>query len=148
MLEPVQTGEFTEASILEILREKHTKGLFVDHCKTGPSYFSQGQAILDAWVMPYSWTKPIIGYEVKVSRGDFVRDHKWVSYLPYCNLFYFVCPHGLIEAREVREEAGLIWISKTGKAIRYIKRAPFRWWHTIPPSIFQYVIMWRNNQPC
>jgi len=137
--------EIKEQHILDVLKSKHTRDLFVAHCKTGPSWMGAGGPILDAWVMPYSWTKPIIGYEVKVSHNDFRRDRKWISYLQYCNLFYFVCPWGVIEKREVPDEGGLIYLTKTGAGIRYIKRAPSRWWHQIPQGIFQYVLMWRKD---
>lgn len=133
----------TEQSILDILARKHTRDIFVSHCKTGPW---SGNAILDAWVMPKSWTRPIVGYEVKISRSDFRRDQKWINYLPYCNLFFFVTPWGLIEPWEVPEEAGLIWTTKTGQGIRYQKTAPSRWWHGIPQSVFMYVLMWRQNK--
>lgn len=96
--------------------------------------------------MPYSWVKPIIGYEVKISRGDFRRDRKWAGYLEYCNVFYFVTPWGLLQPEEIPAEAGLIWITKTGAGIRYQKKAPSRWWHQIPQSIFQYVLMWRKEE--
>lgn len=115
----------TEQQILDVLASKHTRDIFVPHCKIGQSY-GNGQLILDAWVMPFSWTKPIIGYEVKVSRGDFRRDRKWAGYLQYCNLFYFVTPWGLIGKGEIPEEAGLIYLTKTGSSLRYIKRAPNR----------------------
>lgn len=128
----------TEAQILDVLASKHTRDLFVPHCKTGPSWGSTGHCacgrkypsfgfILDAWVMPFSWTKPIRGYEIKVSASDFRRDRKWIGYLKYCNLFYFVCPWGVIPPGLVPEEAGLIYVTKTGAGIRYIKSAPSRW---------------------
>ena len=139
--------EITEQHILDVLKSKHTRDIFVPHCKVGPSYGgnSGGSLILDAWVMPFSWTRPIIGYEVKVSRSDFRRDRKWPGYLQYCNLFYFVVPWGLIEPKEVPEEAGLCYLTKSQTAIRYMKRAPSRWWHGIPQGIFQYVLMWRKQ---
>ena len=135
----------TEQQIIDVLASKHTRDLFVPHCKTGQSG-GNGQLILDAWVMPFSWVKPIIGYEVKLTRADFRRDRKWAGYLQYCNLFYFVVPWGLIEKREVPEEAGLIYLTKTGASFRYIVKAPNRWWHMIPQGIFQYVLMWRKQE--
>jgi hypothetical protein len=62
------------------------------------------------------------GFEFKVSRSDFLADQKsqrkryreggpkWKAYLRYCNLFYWVCPEGLIKPEEVEAPAGLIWI--------------------------------------
>jgi len=134
----------TEDDMLRVLAAKHSRDLFVPHCKTGSTYMSPGP-ILDAWVMPYSWTRPIIGYEVKVSRSDFHRDQKWRAYLRYCNLFFFVTPWELIRADEVPEEAGLIWVTKTGAGLRYKKHALPNWHHAIPQTIFQYVLMWRKE---
>ena len=134
----------TEQSILDILAKKHTGDIFVPHCKTGPTWYASECPVLDAWVMSRSWTKPIIGYEVKISRSDFKRDRKWTSYLEFCNLFFFVTPWGLIQPEEVPEEAGLIWTTKTGQGIRYKKPAQSRWWHQIPQSLFMYLLMWRT----
>lgn len=68
----------------------------------------------------------IKGFEFKVRRSDFLSDlkprrvrwliknpgtePKWKYYLTYCNLFYFVCPEGLIKPEEIEAPAGLIWI--------------------------------------
>jgi len=142
-----QLFPMTEDEVLRVLAAKHTRDLFVPHCKTGASWYGREGSILilDAWVMPYSWVKPIIGYEVKVSRSDFHRDQKWRAYLPYCNLFFFVTPFELIRADEVPEEAGLIWVTKTGAGLRYKKHALPNWHHQIPQTIFQYVLMWRKE---
>jgi hypothetical protein len=103
---------------------------------------NSGLYILDAWVMPRSWTKPIIGYEVKTQKLDFIRDKKWKNYLAYCHEFYFACPAGLIE--HVYDEAGLIYIyPKTGYS-RIQKPAPFLRGN-IPSTIFEYVLMWRTQ---
>ena len=136
----------TEQQIIDVLASKHTRDLFVPHCKTGPSWGGGKPMIFDAWVMPYSWTKPIIGYEIKTDHSDFKWDRKWPGYLEFCNLFYFVCPWGLIDLKEVPKEAGLCYLTKTGASVRYIKRSPVHWWHMIPPSIFQYVLMWRKQE--
>ena len=139
--------DLTEQQILEVLASKHTRDLFVPHCKIGPSYgYGNGQLILDAWVMPFSWVKPIKAYEVKVTRSDFRRDHKWRAYLFYCNLFYFVTPWGLLDKREIPEPAGLIYITKTGAGIRYIKKPQPMWRNEISSSVFQYVLMWRRQE--
>lgn len=70
------------------------------------------------------------GFEFKVSRSDFLADlktrpkkfhwgqdagggeAKWRAYIKYCNLFYFVCPEGIILPNEVPPPAGLIWIEE------------------------------------
>ncbi len=52
------------------------------------------------------------GYEVKISRSDFVADDKWQEYLPFCNKFYFVCPPDLIKLSELPPETGLIYVEQ------------------------------------
>ena len=98
----MQTDKITAADITGLLAAKHQKDIFIPQCKTGSTWMGAPH-ILDAWVMPRSWTKPVIGYEIKVSRSDYQRDKKWKIYLEYCHLFYFVVPYGLIEPREVAE---------------------------------------------
>ena len=138
----LQLEKITEEEITRLLASKHWKDIFIAQCKTGATYVGSPR-IIDAWVMPRSWVKPIIGYEIKISRADFQRDRKWRYYLQYCHLFYFVTPYGLIEPREIPEEAGLCYVTKNRQSIRTIKKAPFRWWHRIPMGVFQYVLMWR-----
>lgn len=66
-------------------------------------------------------------YEVKISRGDFfsdIRSEKWKGYLDHCHRFYFAVPAGLVDKREVPEEAGLIVRGETGWSA--LKAAPVR----------------------
>ncbi len=142
----------TEDGITKLLAKKHWNDIFIPQCKTGPTMYAgkgEGPMILDAWVMPRSWTKPIIGYEIKVTRQDFLRDHKWMGYTYYCNRFYFVVPNGLIAPGEIcgtmAELAGLMYVTKNEAAVRIVKPAPFL--RGIPSSeIFQYVLMWRMKE--
>ena len=55
------------------------------------------------WRPGKSW-----GYEIKVSRGDFLQDKKWKDYLQFCNYFYFLAPKGIIKPDELPKEIGLI----------------------------------------
>ena len=80
-----------------LLKYRHKDDIFVTECKTGSSWFSEIQ-MLDGWAMKKKWSQPLsVGYEIKISRGDFLNDNKWMGYLPYCNELYFVCPVGLIK---------------------------------------------------
>ncbi|MBE9509100.1 MAG: MmcB family DNA repair protein [Chloroflexi bacterium] len=111
-------------------------------CKGGPTWTAVPDR-LDAWAMRRSWTRPMIwGYEIKIARGDWIKDTKWRNYLQYCQEFYFVCPPHIIERDELPEEAGLIWTSKTGSRLYTKKRAPTRD-VTVPQELWMYLLMWR-----
>lgn len=134
----------TADHILDLLAAKHHKEVFVSECKNGPSQFT-GHLRLDAWVMFKSWTNPrTIGYEVKVSRSDFLADNKWRAYLPYCNEFYFVGPPGIIDVSELSAEAGLLVTSKTGARLFTKRKAPYRAL-AIPEDLYQYILMCRTR---
>ena len=61
------------------------------------------------------WNKETRGYEIKISRADFLQDKKWESYLKFCNWFYFVAPVGIIDPEELPESIGLIEIDVVEK---------------------------------
>lgn len=138
--------KFTATQILEQLSLKHWQDVFVPECKNGDS--RHGHLRLDAWVMKKSWVNPLtIGYEIKVSRADFMGDEKWRGYLAYCNEFYFVCPSGLIQPEELPDGIGLLWLAKTGTRLYRKKKAVYRdnlkpedEWH-----LQKYIIMCRTT---
>lgn len=128
--------------VLSLLRKKHHADLFVSECKAGPTMGSS-HFRLDAWVMPRSWAhRQCTGYEIKVARSDFLKDDKWPQYLDCCQLFYFVAPAGVIEKGEIPEPAGLLQVTKNGRSLRTIKKAPLRE-VDIPEELWRYVLMSR-----
>lgn len=102
----------TSDEIVKLLAVRHSQDVFVPECKDGPSQYTTSLR-LDAWAMNKSWSSPCMyGYEVKVSRSDFVGDHKWTEYSHLCNQLYIVCPAKLIAPDEVKAictHAGLVW---------------------------------------
>ncbi len=105
----------------------------------GEDYYSQCK--FDAFMItPHR--KIMKGFEFKVSRSDFLNDlklkrrhwsnfpgdkPKWKYYLEYCNLFFWVCPEGLIRPEEVETPAGLIWIVGDPPLFHFqIKKRPKR----------------------
>lgn len=134
----------TAKDILGALKQRHCEDVFIPECKTGPTWFNKNLRRLDAWVMKRSWTHfGTIGYEIKVSRGDFYSDKKWREYLPYCHQFYFVCPWGMILPEEVKVDAGLCWVCKNGQRIHIKKRVAKRDIE-IPIEILLYILMSRT----
>lgn len=57
-----------------------------------------------------------VGYEIKVSRSDFLSEmkkpEKYLEAMRYVNEFYYVVPEGLVQPSEVPEGAGLIEASQ------------------------------------
>jgi hypothetical protein len=105
----------TAGDIDKALAVRHKDDLYVPECKTGQTLKGSHRR-LDAWVMARSYSPfRTIGYEIKVDRGDFVQDQKWVEYLDYCHYFYFVCPAGLIKSHELPDDAGLLWMTPSGR---------------------------------
>ncbi|MHB8109692.1 MAG: hypothetical protein ACYDHW_06640 [Syntrophorhabdaceae bacterium] len=135
--------KMTSAEIIKLLAAKHARDLFVPECKNGSTWFTNGSLRLDAWVMKRSWASPCtIGYEIKVSRQDFLNDNKYRGYLDYCNQFSFVCPPELIQPGELEPEIGLYWTSKNGKMLYTKKKALYRNIE-INPDIYIYILMCR-----
>jgi len=131
----------TASQIKGLLQSRHSKDVFVEECKDGPS--GGGMLMMDAWAMKRSWANPCFyGYEIKISRSDFLSDTKWPGYLPLCNEFSFVCPQGVIEPDELSKDVGLIIVSKTGTRLFNKKRAPYRIIDT-PDGLLMYILMAR-----
>lgn len=130
--------------IQRLLAKRHSDDVFVPECKNGPTQTAR-HLRLDAWVMKKSWSKPLVtGYEIKVSRQDFLNDDKWHGYLDYCNELYFACPTGLIDPTELPDEVGLLYVTKTGNKLIKKKQAQRRS-VDIPESIFRYILMARTR---
>ncbi len=133
----------TAGQLLKALQEKHTADVFVAECKNGPTQTAH-HLRMDAWVMNKSWLHPrSIGYEIKVSRQDFLNDKKWPAYLPYCNEFYFVSPPGIIDPKELPAEAGLMVAFAEGSKVMTKKRAAWRDVQ-IPENLYRYILMCRT----
>lgn len=134
--------KITAQRILELLIEKHSSDVFIPECKDGPSQFRSHNR-MDGWAMKKSWASPLtIVYEIKVSRNDFMQDIKWRAYLPCGNEFYFVCPTGLIDTSECPEEAGLMYVSRTGNRLYTKKKSPYRD-IKVPEEVYRYILMSR-----
>lgn len=136
--------KITSNDILKLLSEKHSEDVFVPECKDGSTWFGS-HFRLDAWVMNRSWTKlKFTGYEIKVSRSDFLKDDKHQEYMKLCNEFYFVVPKGICSVDEIPPEAGLLEIASTGNRFFTRKKAMFRNIE-FPSDLFTYLLMCRTK---
>lgn len=137
-------SKITSNDILKLLSEKHSEDVFVPECKDGSTWFGS-HFRLDAWVMNRSWTKlKFTGYEIKVSRSDFLKDDKHQEYMKLCNEFYFVAPKGICTVDEIPPEAGLLEIASTGNRLFTRKKAAFRKIE-FPSDLFTYLLMCRTK---
>ena len=67
--------KMTSNLIKSLLAVRHAKDVFVEECKNGPTHNTKTLIKLDAWAMSRSWANPhTFGYEIKVSRSDFLSD--------------------------------------------------------------------------
>lgn len=113
---------YTEREITQALKARHNRrgDYFASQVKMG----SFGNKILDAIAIPVTWSpRTIIGYEIKVSRSDFLNDMKYPHYMSTCNLFYFVVPKGLIKKDEVPARVGILEYNNGN--LRQSKRAVY-----------------------
>lgn len=126
--------------ISQLLALRHADDVFVTECKVGPSH-SGGVPRLDAWAMRCSWTRPcMFGYEIKVSRSDFLGDNKWHTYLPWCNQLFFVTPWALVQPAEVPGNCGLLWATRSLSRLVQKKKAAHRKIEE-PNDLYRYVLM-------
>ena len=132
----------TADDLITLLKAKHAEDVVVTECKFGPTGYT-GSGRIDVWVMPRSWAHPAIQiYETKVSRSDFLADHKWQIYLPYCNQFWWVTAPGICTKAEIPEGCGWMESSLTGSRLWTRIKAPYVQ-REIPEEIFRYILMSR-----
>jgi len=131
--------KITAKNILALLENKHADDIFVPECKNGQTWNTHHKR-LDAWAMKKSYSKPgMFGYEIKVSRSDFLGDEKWTEYLPLCNYFYFVAPSDVIAKNEISDGAGLLTVATTGTKLFTKVKAPRREIE-FPKDLITYVL--------
>lgn len=108
--------------IKKALFKKHNEGwsTFAEF-RTATGYTNHVRYI-DFLAFPL-WSKQkregVIGYEIKVSRQDFIRDvknflHKQQDALDMCENLYYIVPSKLVDPGEVPEGTGLCWVNKAG----------------------------------
>lgn len=133
--------EVKACDIKAALAKKHKTEFFLTECKTGPTWTGPKLLQFDAIAVYRSWSRPkIVGYEVKVSRSDFLRDSKYPLYLPYCHEFYFVTPTGLIDRTELNNDIGLIYYNPKTRLLATKKEAIYRNIE-VSADMLMYIIM-------
>ncbi len=123
--------------VLVAVGNRHTKDLYTEELCCGPG----GSPRLDAWAMTRSWSNfTTHGYEVKVSRGDWLHNQKLEGYADYVHRLWVVCPWKLIDPSEVSEMCGLLWVTKKGARAVMKKKAPLldpqHWTEPLRSAVF------------
>ena len=79
---------------------------------------------LDGVALEVNWRGDtwISGFEVKVSRGDFLRDAKYLCYKNYVDDLTLVCPARMIDRSEVPEPVGLMYYDPSKRTLRYRRK--------------------------
>lgn len=120
-------SDITARDIKIALAKKHQTEFFLTEVKNGPTQYGAGLLIFDAVAIYKSWAHPkFVGYEIKVSRSDFLKDNKYSLYLPYFHEFYFVTPAGLVQRQEIENDIGLIWYNPQTGSLTTKKKAVYR----------------------
>lgn len=129
-------------SLVAALARKHADDIFVVECKDGPTQTGTHRR-LDAWVLKKTWSPiTMIGYEVKVSRSDWLSDKKLIAYLPLCHYLYMVAPKDLIALDELPSGVGLL--EPVGDGARLATRRKATWRDIeLPTNLLVYVLMCR-----
>lgn len=126
---PPAAGAVKASTIVSLLQARHRDEVTATEITLGAAAFEgrpPGKR-LDFWAVKTSWSHPhYIGYEVKVTRSDFLADGKWADYMTGCTHFYFACPFGLIEPHELPEGVGLVYVTKAGNALATRRKALYR----------------------
>lgn len=139
------TAKTTSTDIKLALAEKHYKDFFLTEVKSGSTWLTSvgNMKILDGLAIRKSWTSPCFtGYEIKVSRSDFLRDAKFYTYEELCNCLYIVCPKGMIDRTELPESVGLMYYDPEKKTITTKKKAIYRKIE-YSPDLLLYIIYTR-----
>lgn len=129
--------------IKHALAKKHekTSDFFLTEVKNGPTHIANELYIMDGMAIKKSWVNPLItGYEIKVSRNDFLQDEKWTAYKHYCHRLDFVVPTGLIKPDELPEDIGLIYYNPDKRTLNTRRKGRIRDIE-MPYEMLYYIIM-------
>ena len=144
MADSIKVDSSEIAKALKLCR--HTHDYFLTEVKSGSTWMGTANRILDAVAIKKSWTHPrITGYEIKISRSDFLRDNKFMTYLPLCHVFYMACPKGLIKREELPADVGLIWYNPDSKQTTVKLHPPYRKIE-ISADMLMYIIFSRLDE--
>lgn len=126
----------TARDVLEAIFVKHDGPEWVRFAEVSNSTGHRANRRADAICMNIWPSKgyAIHGYEIKVSRADFIHEMKNIAKAEaigqYCDFWWLAAPKGMIDPKEVPEAWGLIELQKNGLRIK--KQAPKK---DAPPTL-------------
>lgn len=105
----------TAASVCALLAERHRDDLLAFELSTAPMG-SSSRARFDAWATERSHSRPTVhGYEIKVTRADWLSDKKLTGYARYCNCMWLVTAPGVVlDEQELPGGFGWQVVASTG----------------------------------
>ena len=131
-------AKVTASAVAQLLLARHQDDVWAQEIAIVPG----NKRRIDFWAMTKSHSNLLTqGYEIKVSRGDFMGDNKWMDYLAACNRLYLVCPYGMVAPEEIMPEAGLIWVTKNGSKLLTKKKAQYRTDGVDPTFVYRQLLM-------
>ena len=136
----------TANEISRLVAARHADGVYVPQCKMGAA----GSRVLDGWALLPTWSPmTAVGYEIKVSRSDWLQDQKFHDYLSACHLFCVAAPKGIVHRDELPAGIGLLEPVGSGRGAKLIMRVkPVR--HEPDPAalarLMAYALMWRRAE--
>lgn len=124
--------------ISEAILDRHPSNWTVwFELRMGTGFGGTAEQKIDAFAM-HEWPSEQfhrVAYEIKVSRGDFLRElrkpEKRRPALRYSNEFYFITPPNIANFAEIPADCGLIEVAGDGSA-KVMVKAPWR--DSIPPT--------------
>jgi hypothetical protein len=129
--------------ILERLSARHRRDLVFPEVKDGPTWGAAPMRI-DLVAIAKSWSPVrISGYEIKVSRSDWLADDKWMAYTRLCHRFSIAAPKGIVLPTEIPPGIGLV--EATARGLRTVLKPV----HTDPDPdatvlMLLYLLMFRT----
>lgn len=107
-------------ALLERWRKTRRAGFWPEVTVSAPDGDLRLDGVALEWSHANLW---VHGYEIKVSRSDWLRDAKYERYRPYVDTLTLVCPKGLVKRDEMPGDVGLMWYDPDKDMLR-VKRRP------------------------
>lgn len=130
----------TSYDIKRALAARHSQDLYFTEVKSGTSMAPNSR--IDALAIRPSYAHYLItGYEIKVSRADFIGDTKWPAYLNMCHQLYFCTSPGVVnDVSEIPDTCGLIeYRGTSSRPFKIVKKAPIRMIDP-PEEMYKYLL--------